>query len=175
MFHLKAIELISKNLRTAYAEAKSGVPGAGREGMALGQYVAGMGFSNVGLGIDYAMAHTLSAHYDTPHGVACAMLLPVAMEFNKPVCAERLADVARVMGVDVSGMSVQEAADAAIDAVRKLPADVEIPHTCNGLVAEDLEQLATDVMADASFPGNPRKSITIRQSSYSVNHGIGER
>lgn len=121
MFHLKAIELISKNLRAAYAEAKPGVPGAGREGMALGQYVAGMGFSNVGLGIDYAMAHTLSAHYDTPHGVACAMLLPVAMEFNKPVCAERLADVARVMGVDVSGMSVQEAADAAIDAVRKLP------------------------------------------------------
>ena len=172
MFHLKAIELISKNLCAAYAEAKSGVPGAGREGMALGQYVAGMGFSNVGLGIDYAMAHTLSAHYDTPHGVACAMLLPVAMEFNKPVCAERLADVARVMGVDVSGMSVQEAADAAIDAVHKLPAAVEIPHTCNGLVAEDLEQLATDVMADASFPGNPRKSITIRQSSYSVNHGI---
>ena len=89
MFHLKAIELISKNLRAAYAEAKSGVPGAGREGMALGQYVAGMGFSNVGLGIDHAMAHTLSAHYDTPHGVACAMLLPVARDFNKPVCAER--------------------------------------------------------------------------------------
>lgn len=150
MFHLKAIELISKNLRAAYAEAKPGVPGAGREGMALGQYVAGMGFSNVGLGIDYAMAYTLSAHYDTPHGAACAMLLTV---------------------VDISGMSAQEAADAAIDAVRKLPADVEIPHTCNGLVAEDLEQLATDAMADACFPGNPRKSITIRQSSYSVNHG----
>ena len=83
----------------------------------------------------------------------------------------RLADVARAMGVDVSGLSAQEAADAAIDAMRKLPADVEITHTCNGLVVEDLEQLATD----ACFPGNPRKSITIRQSSYSVNHGIGER
>ena len=158
MFHLKAIELISKNLRAAYAEAKSGEPGAGREGMALGQYVAGMGFSNVGLGIDHAMAHTLSAHYDTPHGVACAMLLPVAMEFNKPVCAERLVDVARAMGVDVAGMSTEEAADAAIAAVRQLSADVEIPHTCNGLVAEDLEQLATDAMADACFPGNPREA-----------------
>ena len=158
MFHLKAIELISKNLRAAYAEAKSGEPGAGREGMALGQYVAGMGFSNVGLGIDHAMAHTLSAHYDTPHGVACAMLLPVAMEFNKPVCTERLVDVARAMGVDVAGMSTEEAADAAIVAVRQLSADVEIPHTCNGLVAEDLEQLATDAMADACFPGNPREA-----------------
>ncbi len=158
MFHLKAIELISKNLRAAYAEAKSGKPGEGREGMALGQYVAGMGFSNVGLGIDHAMAHTLSAHYDTPHGVACAMLLPVAMEFNKPVAAERLADVARAMGVDVAGMSAEEAADAAIAAVRQLSADVEIPHTCAGLVAEDLDQLASDAMADACFPGNPREA-----------------
>ena len=94
MFHFEAIKLISENLRDSVAEAKSGKPGSGREGMALGQYVAGMGFSNVGLGIDHAMAHTLSAHYDTPHGVACAMLLPIAMEFNKPVCAERLAKVA---------------------------------------------------------------------------------
>ena len=94
MFHLKAIELIAKNLRDAVAEAKSGVPGSGREGMALAQYIAGMGFSNVGLGVDHSMAHTLSAHFDTPHGVACAMLLPIAMEFNKPVCAERLAKVA---------------------------------------------------------------------------------
>ena len=83
MFHYKAIQLISKHLRDAVAEARSGVPGSGREGMALAQYIAGMGFSNVGLGIDHAMAHTLSAHYDTPHGVACAMLLPVAMEYNK--------------------------------------------------------------------------------------------
>lgn len=156
MFHLKAIEIISKHLRDSVAEAKSGKPGSGREGMALGQYIAGMGFSNVGLGIDHAMAHTLSAHYDTPHGVACAMLLPLAMEFNKPVVAERLADVARAMGVDTASMSVDEAADAAIEAVRALSSDVEIPKTCKGLVEEDLEQLATDAMADACFPGNPR-------------------
>ena len=158
MFHLKAIELISKNLRDAVAEAKSGVPASGREGMALAQYVAGMGFSNVGLGIDHSMAHTLSAHYDTPHGVACAMLLPIAMEFNKPVVADRLADVARAMGVDTAGMSTEEAADAAIAAVRKLSEDVEIPKTCAGLVAGDLEQLACDAMADACFPGNPREA-----------------
>ena len=158
MFHLKAIELISKNLRDAVAEAKSGVPASGREGMALGQYIAGMGFSNVGLGIDHSMAHTLSAHYDTPHGVACAMLLPVAMEFNKPVVAERLADVARAMGVDIAGMTADEAADAAIAAVRQLAEDVEIPKTCTGLVEADLDQLATDAMADACFPGNPREA-----------------
>ena len=158
MFHLKAIELISKNLRNAVAEAKSGVPASGREGMALAQYVAGMGFSNVGLGIDHSMAHTLSAHYDTSHGVACAMLLPIAMEFNKPVVADRLADVARAMGVDTAGMSTEEAADAAIAAVRQLSEDVEIPKTCAGLVEGDLEQLACDAMADACFPGNPREA-----------------
>ena len=158
MFHLKAIELISKNLRDAVAEAKSGVPASGREGMALAQYVAGMGFSNVGLGIDHSMAHTLSAHYDTPHGVACAMLLPIAMEFNKPVVVDRLADVARAMGVDTTGMSTEEAADAAIAAVRQLSEDVEIPKTCAGLVEGDLEQLASDAMADACFPGNPREA-----------------
>ena len=158
MFHLKAIELISKNLRDAVAEAKSGVPASGREGMALAQYVAGMGFSNVGLGIDHSMAHTLSAHYDTPHGVACAMLLPIAMEFNKPVVVDRLADVARAMGVDTAGMSAEEAADAAIAAVRQLSEDVEIPKTCADLVEGDLEQLACDAMADACFPGNPREA-----------------
>jgi lactaldehyde reductase len=158
MFHLKAIELISKNLRDAVAEAKSGVPASGREGMALAQYVAGMGFSNVGLGIDHSMAHTLSAHYDTPHGVACAMLLPIAMEFNKPVVVDRLADVARAMGVDTTGKSAEEAADAAIAAVRQLSEDVEIPKTCAGLVEGDLEQLACDAMADACFPGNPREA-----------------
>ena len=158
MFHLKAIELISKNLRDAVAEAKSGVPASGREGMALAQYVAGMGFSNVGLGIDHSMAHTISAHYDTPHGVACAMLLPIAMEFNKPVVVDRLADVARAMGVDTAGMSTEEAADAAIAAVRQLSEDVEIPKTCAGLVEGDLEQLASDAMADACFPGNPREA-----------------
>ena len=158
MFHFKAIELISSNLRDAFAEAKSGQPASGREGMALGQYVAGMGFSNVGLGIDHAMAHTLSAHYDTPHGVACAMLLPIAMEFNKPVVAKRLAEVAVAMGVDTAGMSEDEAADAAIAAVKQLSADVNIPATCDGLVESDLDQLATDALNDACYPGNPREA-----------------
>lgn len=156
MFHLKAIELISKNLRDSVKEAKAGNPGSGREGMALGQYIAGMGFSNVGLGIDHAMAHTLSAHYDTPHGVACAMLLPIAMEFNKSVVAKRLADVAVAMGVDTEGMDTESAADAAIEAVRKLSSDVDIPTICEGLTEGDLDQLASDAMSDACFPGNPR-------------------
>ncbi|MDM8301573.1 lactaldehyde reductase [Collinsella tanakaei] len=156
MFHLKAIELIAKNLRDAVAEAKSGQPGSGREGMALAQYIAGMGFSNVGLGIDHAMAHTLSAHYDTPHGVACAMLLPIAMEFNKPVVAERLADVAVAMGVDTTGMTTDEAADAAIAAVRQLSADVDIPTVCEAITADELDQIADDALADACYPGNPR-------------------
>ena len=156
MFHLKAIELISKNLRDAVAEAKSGQPGSGREGMALAQYIAGMGFSNVGLGIDHAMAHTLSAHYDTPHGVACAMLLPIAMEFNKPVVAERLADVAVAMGVDTAGMTTDEAADAAIAAVRQLSADVDIPTVCEAITEDELDQIADDALADACYPGNPR-------------------
>jgi lactaldehyde reductase len=158
MFHYKAIQLISQNLRDAYAEAKSGKPASGREGMALGQYIAGMGFSNVGLGIDHSMAHTLSAHYDTPHGVACAMLLPIAMEFNKPVVTKRLAEIAVAMGVDTKGMTDDEAADAAIAAVRKLSGDVSIPKTCKGLVEEDLDQLAKDALADACYPGNPREA-----------------
>ena len=158
MFHYKAIQLISQHLRDAVAEAKSGVPGSGREGMALAQYIAGMGFSNVGLGIDHAMAHTLSAHYDTPHGVACAMLLPVAMEYNKPVVTKRLAEVAVAMGVDTAGMTDDEAADAAISAVRQLSADVDIKPTCDGLVEADLDQLADDAIADACFPGNPREA-----------------
>ena len=156
MFHLKAIELIAKNLRDAVAEAKSGQPGSGREGMALAQYIAGMGFSNVGLGIDHAMAHTLSAHYDTPHGVACAMLLPIAMEFNKPVVAERLADVAVAMGVDTTGMTTDEAADAAIAAVRQLSTDVDIPTVCEAITEDELDQIADDALADACYPGNPR-------------------
>ena len=158
MFHLKAIELISKNLRDAVAEAKSGVPGSGREGMALAQYIAGMGFSNVGLGVDHSMAHTLSAHFDTPHGVACAMLLPIAMEFNKPVVTERLAKVAEAMGVDTTGMSTEEAADAAIAAVKQLSADVNIPTVCEAITEEELDTLTRDAMADACFPGNPREA-----------------
>ena len=158
MFHLKAIELISKNLRDAVAEAKSGVPGSGREGMALAQYIAGMGFSNVGLGVDHSMAHTLSAHFDTPHGVACAMLLPIAMEFNKPVVAERLAKVAVAMGVDTTGMSTDEAADAAIAAVKQLSVDVNIPTVCEAITEDELDTLTRDAMADACFPGNPREA-----------------
>lgn len=158
MFHLKAIELISKNLRDAVAEAKSGVPGSGREGMALAQYIAGMGFSNVGLGVDHSMAHTLSAHFDTPHGVACAMLLPIAMEFNKPVVTERLAKVAVAMGVDTAGMSTDEAADAAIAAVKQLSVDVNIPTVCEAITEDELDTLTKDAMADACFPGNPREA-----------------
>lgn len=158
MFHLKAIELISKNLRDAVAEAKSGVPGSGREGMALAQYIAGMGFSNVGLGVDHSMAHTLSAHFDTPHGVACAMLLPIAMEFNKPVVTERLAQVAVAMGVDTTGMSTDEAADAAIAAVKQLSVDVQIPTVCEAITEDELDTLTKDSMADACFPGNPREA-----------------
>lgn len=158
MFHLKAIELISKNLRDAVAEAKSGVPGSGREGMALAQYIAGMGFSNVGLGVDHSMAHTLSAHFDTPHGVACAMLLPIAMEFNKSVVTERLAKVAEAMGVDTTGMSTDEAADAAIAAVKQLSVDVNIPTVCEAITEEELDTLTKDAMADACFPGNPREA-----------------
>ena len=158
MFHLKAIELISKNLRDAVAEAKSGVPGSGREGMALAQYIAGMGFSNVGLGVDHSMAHTLSAHFDTPHGVACAMLLPIAMEFNKPVVTERLAKVAEAMGVDTTGMSTDEAADAAIAVVKQLSVDVNIPTVCEAITEEELDTLTKDAMADACFPGNPREA-----------------
>ena len=158
MFHLKAIELISKNLRDAVAEAKSGVPGSGREGMALAQYIAGMGFSNVGLGVDHSMAHTLSAHFDTPHGVACAMLLPIAMEFNKPVVTERLTKVAVAMGVDITGMSTEEAADAAIAAVKQLSVDVNIPTVCEAITEEELDTLTKDAMADACFPGNPREA-----------------
>ncbi len=166
MFHFEAIKLISENLRDSVAEAKSGQPGSGREGMALGQYVAGMGFSNVGLGIDHAMAHTLSAHYDTPHGVACAMLLPIAMEFNKPVCAERLAKVAVAMGVDTTGMSTDEAADAAIAAVKQLSADVNIPHVCEAMKADEIEVLAKDAMAaPASRVTRARRRSTTLSSS----------
>ena len=158
MFHYKAIEVISHNLRDAVQEAKDKKPGTGRKEMALGQYIAGMGFSNVGLGIDHSMAHTLSAHYDTPHGVACAMLLPISMEFNKPVVAKKQAEIARAMGIDTTGMSDEEAADAAIAAVRQLGEDVGIPKTCKGLVEEDLDQLAKDALADACYPGNPREA-----------------
>lgn len=152
MFHLKAIELISKNLRAAVA----GEP-AGREGMALGQYIAGMGFSNVGLGIAHSMAHTLGAVYDTPHGVACAMMLPIVMEYNADYTGERYREIARAMGVKgVDDMTQAEYRAAAIAAVRKLGEDVGIPAKLDAIKEEDLPFLAQSAYDDACRPGNPR-------------------
>ena len=152
MFHLEAIKLISKHLRDAVENKPEG-----RKGMALAQYIAGMGFSNVGLGIDHAMAHTLSAYYDTPHGVACAMLLPIAMEYNKEYTGERYREIARAMGVEnVDNMSPDEYRNAAIEAVKKLSADVGIPSKNERIKAEDLDNLVRDALADACAPGNPR-------------------
>ena len=154
MFHLEAIKLISQSLRDAVAGKQEG-----RKGMALAQYIAGMGFSNVGLGIDHAMAHTLSAHYDTPHGVACAMLLPLAMELNKEHTGERYREIARAMGVEkVDAMSKAEYRDAAIAAVKKLSEDVGIPAKNERIREEDLDILAADALADACYPGNPREA-----------------
>ena len=153
MFHLKAIEIIGKNLRKAVANDPDG-----REGMALGQYIAGMGFSNVGLGIDHAMAHTLSAYYDISHGVACAMLLPIAMEFNASVTGNKYKDIAEALGVNTNGMSVEEYRKAAIDAVKKLSNDVGIPTKCEKILASDLDSLAADALKDACYPGNPKEA-----------------
>lgn len=154
MFHLEAIKLISKHLRSAVNNEKEG-----REGMALGQYIAGMGFSNVGLGIDHSMAHCLSAHYDYPHGMACAMLLPISMEFNRDYTGEKYREIARAMGVEgVDAMSQEEYRDAAINAVKKLSKDVGIPTVADRIKEEDLTQLAKDALADACYPGNPREA-----------------
>ena len=156
MFHLKAIELISKNLRAAVAGESSG-----REGMALGQYIAGMGFSNVGLGIAHSMAHTLGAVYDTPHGVACAMMLPIVMEYNADATGERYREIARAMGVQgVDSMSQDEYRAAAINAVRQLSEDVGIPSKLEALKEEDLPFLAQSAYDDACRPGNP-KDVTV--------------
>ncbi|MCR5526014.1 MAG: lactaldehyde reductase [Lachnospiraceae bacterium] len=159
MFHLKAIEIIARSLRKAVENDPDG-----REGMALGQYIAGMGFSNVGLGADHAMAHTLSAWYDMPHGKACATLLPTIMEFNAPETGEKYREIARVMGVKgVDEMSQEEYRKAAVDAVRKLGEDVGIVMSLKGVVKEeDIPQLAKDAKADACCPGNPRE-ISIEQ------------
>ena len=153
MFHLKAIEIIAKNLRGAVANTPEG-----REGMALGQYIAGMGFSNVGLGIVHSMAHPLGALYDTPHGVANAILLPTVMEYNAEATGEKYRDIAKAMGVGgVDAMSLTEARKAACDAVRKLSEDVGIPKTLKGIVKEeDLDFLAQSAMDDACRPGNPK-------------------
>ena len=152
MFHLKAIELISKNLRAAVAGES-----AGREGMALGQYIAGMGFSNVGLGIAHSMAHTLGAVYDTPHGVACAMMLPIVMEYNADCTGEKYREIARAMGVKgVDSMSQDEYRAAAVAAVRQLSEDVGIPSKLEALKEEDLPFLAQSAYDDACRPGNPK-------------------
>ena len=157
MFHLEAIRLIAQNLRDAVAEAKSGEPGSGREGMALAEYIAGMGFSNVGLGIAHSMAHTLGAVYDTPHGVACAMALPIVMEYNASETGEKYREIARAMGVaGVDDMSQDEYRAAAVAAVAKLGQDVGIPTKVDGLKEEDLGFLSESAHADACAPGNPR-------------------
>ena len=153
MFHLKAIEIISRSLRSAVKNEPQG-----REGMALGQYIAGMGFSNVGLGIVHSMAHALGALYDTPHGVANAILLPTVMRYNANATGDKYRDIAKAMGVDgTENMGVKEARAAACDAVAKLSVDVGIPKDLKGIVREeDLDFLAQSAMDDACRPGNPK-------------------
>lgn len=152
MFHIKAIEIIAKNIESAVRNEKSG-----REQMALGQYIAGMGFSNVGLGMVHSMAHPLSAVYDTPHGMACSILLPTGMRFNAPYSGEKYREIARVMGVQgVDLMSQEEYREAAINAVQNLSLAVGIPADLKGIVKEeDISFLADSAMADACMPGNP--------------------
>ncbi len=153
MFHLEAIRLISANLRAAVNNEP-----AGREGMALGQYIAGMGFSNVGLGIVHSMAHGLSALYDTPHGVACAIILPTGLEYNKTVAGARYRAVGKAMGVGgIDSMPEEEAIEATIAAVKQLSADVGIPANLQGILKEeDVQFLSESAFADACCPGNPR-------------------
>lgn len=155
MFHLKAIEIISRSLRNAVANTPEG-----RADMALGQYVAGMGFSNVGIGIVHSMAHPLGALYDTPHGVANAIILPTVMEYNAPATGEKYREIARAMGVQgVDSMTQEEYRKAAIDAVRKLSEDVGIPADLKAIVKEeDIPFLAQSAYDDACRPGNPRET-----------------
>ncbi len=154
MFHIKAIEVIARSLRGAVNNCP-----VGREGMALGQYIAGMGFSNVGLGVDHSMAHTLSAYYDMPHGKACAVLLPTVMAFNAPATGEKYRDIARAMGVDgVDAMTQDEYRAAAVAAVAKLAEDVGIDCSLKGILKEeDVHQMSVDAYNDACRPGNPRE------------------
>ncbi|MBO8416385.1 MAG: lactaldehyde reductase, partial [Proteobacteria bacterium] len=152
MFHLKAIELIAKHLRSAVAGES-----AGREGMALAQYVAGMGFSNVGLGIVHSMAHPLGALYDTPHGVANAIILPTVMEYNAAYTGDKFKYIAQAFGVDTTGMDEAAFRKAAVDAVRKLSVDVGIPQDLKQIVKpEDVDFLAKSAFADVCTGGNPR-------------------
>ncbi len=157
MFHLKAIEIIARSLRSAVNNEP-----AGREGMALGQYVAGMGFSNVGLGAVHSMAHPLGALYDTPHGVANAIILPTVMAFNAPATGEKYREIARAMGVEnVDAMTQEQYRQAAIDAVAQLSKDVGIPADLKDIVKEeDIPFLAQSAYDDACRPGNPR-DITV--------------
>ena len=154
MFHIKAIEVIGRSLRGAVKNEAEG-----REGMALGQYIAGMGFSNVGLGVDHSMAHTLSAYYDMPHGKACATLLPAVMAFNADYTGTKYRDIAIAMGVEgVEKMTQEEYRAAAVEAVRKLAEDVGIVTSLKGVVKEeDIDALALDAYNDACRPGNPRE------------------
>ncbi len=155
MFHIKAIEIIAKSLRGAVDNTDEG-----REGMALGQYIAGMGFSNVGLGIVHSMAHPLGALYDTPHGVANAIILPTVMEYNAPATGEKYRDIAKAMGVSgTDAMSIEDARKAAIDAVKQLSLDVGIPADLKEIVKmEDIDFLAQSAFDDACRPGNPRET-----------------
>ena len=155
MFHLKAIELIAQSLRKAVANEADG-----REGMALGQYIAGMGFSNVGLGIVHSMAHALGAVYDTPHGVANAILLPTVMAYNADATGDKYKEIARAMGVDgVDSMTQAQYRQAAVDAVRKLSTDIGIPSDLKEIVKrEDIPFLAESAVADACAPGNPKEA-----------------
>lgn len=150
---LEAIKLIAKNLRKAVENDPEG-----REGMALAQYVTAMAYSNVGLGIAHSMAHTLGAVYDTPHGVACAMMLPIVMEFNQEYTGEKFKDIAKAFGVDTTGMTPAQYRQAAIDEVRKLSVDVGIPTKLEKLKEEDLPFLCESAAADACAPGNPRQA-----------------
>ena len=155
--NLEAIKLIAKNLRAAVANDPDG-----REGMALAQYVTAMAYSNVGLGIAHSMAHTLGAVYDTPHGVACAMMLPIVMDFNKECTGEKYKAIAEAFGVDTTGMDAETYRKAAIDAVQQLSVDVGIPTKLEKLAEEDLPFLCESAAADACAPGNP-KPATLEQ------------
>ena len=153
MFHIKAIQMIAKNLRGAVNNEPEG-----RQAMALAQYIAGMGFSNVGLGVDHSMAHTLSAYYNMPHGKACATLLPTVMAYNAPVTGEKYRDIAAAFGVENAyTMPLEEARVAAVTAVKKLGEDVGINMSLKGVVPmEDVDALSADAFKDACTPGNPR-------------------
>ena len=158
MFELKAIEMIAKNLKAA---VDNGSDPVAREAMSQAQYIAGMGFSNVGLGIVHSMAHPLGAHYDTPHGVANALLLPYVMEYNaESPAAPKYLDIAKAMGVDTAGMSEAEGVKAAVEAVRQLSLSIGIPQKLHeiGVKEEDLHQLAIDAFNDVCTGGNPRQT-----------------